>query len=527
MIDFSSLVNPTPRQLEFLGTITKHPFTLYGGARGGGKSYILRWTAVFLLLRWFTQGHRGVRVGIFCETFPELKERQLSRAIRGRIEERFPLWLGKWNLEDKEFRLNDHFGGGIIAFRNLDDPAKYQSSEFAAILVDELTRNDSTVFNALRGSLRWPGIEHTPFIGATNPGGIGHAWVKDMFVDKTFHDDANKAFIEPDERTGIVPYQRSDFAYVKALATDNPHNASSYLKMLRSLPPRLRAAFLDGNWDVFEGQAFDEWNRDVHVKENRIAHLKHWRLVVGLDWGFRKGDAVLCAIGPEGDVEVVHEIEFSKINAEDAGKAFGERWTRLGLKPDAIIYDEQMDQDTSHLHKGNTTLKEQLLVGLVRHYGSFEKVPPLVPGPHAPGSRKVKYDLTHKYLRYKVDVNNHIPPWFRPRLTVQKRCKYLIRTLPALQVDPDAPEDDVDKKSPDDHGYDALGFVLMSRVFDDTSDRDEPKKRDPNRHPGFDPKSRGRKPAATDMPAQEPEEELSWNPGWEMPRQETLVEVED
>ena len=507
-----------------MSAILKYPFVLYGGARGGGKSYILRWVAVYLLVRWASQGHKGVRVGIFCETFPELKERQLARATRGRPEERYPDWLGEWNLGEKEFRLHDSWGGGTVAFRNLDDPQKYQSSEFAAILIDELTRNESSILTALRGSLRWPGIEHTPFAGATNPGGIGHAWVKDLFVDGTFELDENKSFIEPDPKTGIAPYKREDFKYVKAIASDNPHNAASYMKMLRSLPPRLRAAFLDGNWDVFEGQAFDEWDRNVHVTRNVIAHLKSWRWVAAMDWGFRKGVMLLSAIGPEGDVEIVHEVVFSKINADDAGYQIPKRWENLGLKPDLILYDEQMDQDTSHVHKGGTTLAEQFLSGLVRHYGSLERCPAFIAAPHGPGSRKVKYDITHRFLRFKQDKSGVVQPWMRPRLRVQPRCKYLIRTLPALQVDPDKPEDDVDIASPEDHAYDALGFILTSRVFEPLMKEEED--RVPDQHPGIDRKTRRRKKMVRPMEHEE-DAEMIYSPGYQMPRSDNLVIVED
>lgn len=499
---------------------------MYGGARGGGKSYILRWLAVFLLLRWAKQGHRAVRVGIFCETFPALRGRQLNRARMGRVEERYPLWLGKWNMQDHEFRLHPKYGGGIICFRNLDDPSKYQSEEFAAILIDEWTRNPIETISALQGSCRWPGIEHTPIVGATNPGGINHAGTKDMFIDKSFELDENKNFITPDPKTGIAPFSKDDFYYVKATAYDNPYNAKSYLNMLRALPERLRKAFLDGNWDVFEGQAFDEFDRNIHVKKsNSIQHLRYWRLVVGLDWGFRKGVALLAAIGPEGDVEVIHEVVFSKINAEEAAIAIAKRWDKLGLKPELILYDEQMNQDQSHAVKGATTLAEQYLTGLIKHYGSIEQAPRFVRGPHGPGSRKVKYDLTHKFLRFKVDDHGNVVPWARPKLTIQPRCKYLIRTLPALQVDPDKPEDDVDIDSPDDHAYDALGFILTSRVFEiEDPEESEP---GPDQHPGIDRKRKARKrrPARPRIEENDDLEEYE-APGYRMPRETDLIEVE-
>src|SRR5690606_34283710 len=118
------------------------------------------------------------------ETYPELKDRQISK-----IQMEFPGWLGE--LKDTKadgfgFFLHEEFGGGAILLRNLDKPDKYQGAEFAAIAVDELTKTTYTTFNFLRGSLRWPGMTQTPFIAATNPGGIGHLWVKRLWIDGDF-----------------------------------------------------------------------------------------------------------------------------------------------------------------------------------------------------------------------------------------------------------------------------------------------------------------------------------------------------
>lgn len=486
---FRGLVNPIPKQVEFFNAADTHKFTLYGGARGGGKSFILRWFAIRCLLNWWAQGFEAVRFGIFCETFPTLKDRQLSRAYAGRTEDRFPEWLGEWNLSDHDFRLYPRYGGGIVQFRNLDDTGKYLSAEFGGIAVDELTRNLLTTFNMLRGSLRWPGIDHTPFVAGSNPTGIGHAWVKDVFIDKTFDLDDTKNLIALNPRTGRRPYDRDDFAYVKSLPTDNPHNSDEYLAELESLPDRLRAAFFEGNWDVFEGQAFDEWNAQVHIASNDTRHLRNWNWVAVMDWGWRKGAIYLCAVGPEGDIEVVHEIVFARIHAYEAAKEFGRRWDNLGQRPEAIIADEQMWQDASNKFKGAPTLAAEFQRGLVDYYGSPDATPQLVRGAHGPGSRKIKFNLMHRYLKYKVDRKGVVPPWGRPLLRVQARCRYLIRTLPALPVDPDKPEDDVDTTSPDDHGYDAICFILTANVPKPEDDRDY---RRVDQHPGMDPKRRRR-----------------------------------
>lgn len=107
---------------------------------------------------------KGIRVGLFCEDYPALRDRQLSK-----IKMEFPDWLGSYKEATHEFTLNPAFGNGVICFRNLDNPSKYLSSEFAAIAIDELTLNEQTVFDFLRMRLRWVGVEDPKLIAGRIP----------------------------------------------------------------------------------------------------------------------------------------------------------------------------------------------------------------------------------------------------------------------------------------------------------------------------------------------------------------------
>lgn len=478
----SELVSFTQRQRRMWECVLTRKFSLYGGARGGGKSYFIRWAMVLLLLHWYgTEGLTNVRVGIFCETFKAVRGRQL---VKAQVE--FPSWLGTWNKSDWEFRLAEEFGGGVICFRNLDDPDKYRSEEFAAMAVDELTLNAIETFNELRGSLRWPGIEHCPFFAGSNPTGQGHSWCKDIWVDATFSLDETRNLVEPDPETGEVAYRREDFAYVRALPSDNPHLTKEYLRQLKALPDRMRKAFLYGSWDVFEGMAFEEWDRDVHVIPNRLPP-KHWTYVAGLDWGYRKGWYGLFALSPEGDYELVWECVLSKWTAERAAKEVAHRSRHFPL-PSIIYADDQMWQQTGTAD----TLATEWMVGMAKYYGSLAAAPTLVQATKGKGSRALKKTMMHDALAFQRDKKTgEVHPWQRPKFRVQERCRYLIRTLPALAVDPDQPEDDVNSEG-DDHGYDGACNVLMARP-PRPDKADEPQ--DADQHPGVDPLRKRRKKA--------------------------------
>jgi hypothetical protein len=231
---------------------------------GGGKSHTLRWAALlYLIYLWKTTKIKDIPVGLFSEDYPTLKDRQISR-----IEREFPAWLGQLkddNIFGLSFHVRDDIGGGKILLRNLDDPSKYMSTEFAGEFVDELTRDALQTFEDLRNRLRYPGIDQVKFMGATNPGGIGHGWVKKYFIDKNSGDS-----------------EQDRFFYVHANAYDNKYISPEYIKQLESLPSQQRKAYLEGSWDIFAGQYFTEIT-DKHRIQPFVP--SYAPIVGGMDWG--------------------------------------------------------------------------------------------------------------------------------------------------------------------------------------------------------------------------------------------------
>jgi hypothetical protein len=415
------LVAFTPRQQDAMRAVYSHRYVLYGGARGGGKSYWLRWALVeYLIYLYQVHNLTGVRVMLACETYPDLRDRQITR-----IKREFPSWLGKLSdslAEGLSFRLDPSLGGGVIALRNLDDPSKYQSAEFAAIAVDELTKIDRETFDILRGSLRWPNLDHTVFLAATNPGGVGHAWVKALWIDRDF---------PPELRD-----RANEFIFIPALPSDNPHLSKAYWDELNSLPPTLRRAWVEGDWSVFSGMAFPTWS-EAHVVNLRADEIPaHWPRVVGIDWGFAQP---FCALWLARDPDTGRYYVYREVYA--AGLT-DQQQARL-------IREHSLGESIMHYYADPSLFSRNRTGAIVQSTADVYS---------AEGVALTPADNDRLSGKRKVDRLLQPLPDGRPGLVVSSACRNLIRTLPALVYDEHNPEDvDTDQE---DHAYDALRYAL-------------------------------------------------------------------
>mgnify|MGYP000473221640 CR=1 FL=1 len=229
-VNFFKLANFFSKQKIFLEYAKNYRYVLLSGAVGTGKSKALRWTLLYLLLK-HGKKYPGIQAGLFCNTYPELNDRHLKY-----IRFEFPEWLGIYYEQKKEFHIKPEYGGGILMFRNLDEPEKYRSAEFAFIGVDELTQIPKETFDLLLERNRWKDFKDVRFLAATNPIGPYKYWVRSFFIEKTSSD---------------LRCKDSETVYLKA--GDNPYLPESYYEELaRGMDEKMRKALIDGDWYSFD-----------------------------------------------------------------------------------------------------------------------------------------------------------------------------------------------------------------------------------------------------------------------------------
>ena len=264
------LGQPNPRQALFL--MDKHKYIAFGGARGGGKSWAVRTKAVLLSYR-----YPGIRIMVVRRTYPELRANhinQLRQLLHG---------LAVYKESTKEITFPN---GSVILFRyaqNEGDLDKYQGTEVDVLFLDEATQLTEGQYERFKAMVRGVNLYPKRIYLTCNPGGIGHAFVKRLFVDRAYKQKENP----------------EDYSFIRSLVTDNKALMESdpdYISQLESLPPKLRKAWLEGDWNIFEGQFFEEF-RDI--SENYITrkntHViepfdipREWMIYRSFDFGYGK-----------------------------------------------------------------------------------------------------------------------------------------------------------------------------------------------------------------------------------------------
>ncbi len=269
---------------------------LFGGAAGGGKSYGQTADALIFALK-----YPGSRQIIFRRTLPELEKSIIRTAL-----EMYP-------RDIYSYRRNDHTGtfvnGSTVEFAycdNEDDVYRYQSAEYDVKRFDELTHFTERMYLYMISRCR--GVNGYPkqIKSSTNPGGIGHSWVKKRFISLCPPDKTVKA----DGMTRLfLPSRLSDNRF---LIRADPQ----YKRRLEALDDRDRRALLDGDWDIEEGRFFTQFCRAVHVI-SPFSPPPRWRKYISLDYGLDMLAAYKIALDDNGRAYVTGEVYEGKDNGGD------------------------------------------------------------------------------------------------------------------------------------------------------------------------------------------------------------------
>lgn len=270
--------------------------TLYGGAAGGGKSYGQIADALLYALR-----YAGSRQIIFRRTLPELEKSLIRYALA-----LYPAGVFNYTKADHTGRF---VNGSVIDFAYCDsenDVYRYQSAEYDVIRFDELTHFTESMYLYLISRCR--GVNGYPKAvkSSTNPGGIGHSWVKKRFVD----------VLTPDRVSTVDGMTR---VFIPARVTDNRFLMESdpqYLDRLKALDERDRRALLDGDWDLEEGRFFSGFDRSLHVV-SPFPFTENCRYYVSLDYGLDMLAAYKISVTPDGTAYVCSEVYEGKDSGGD------------------------------------------------------------------------------------------------------------------------------------------------------------------------------------------------------------------
>lgn len=422
-------LGPNPKQA--LALREKHRYVGYGGARGGGKSWFVRWKAVLLCLR-----YAGIKVLITRRTYKELGNNHIQPLLQ------LLHGVAVYNRSDKRFTFPN---GSTISFGYCAtdaDLGQYQGAEYDVWFADEagqfqegwLTNIDACV----RGANAFP--KRTYY--TLNPGGPSHAYFKRLFIDGRFTADEHP----------------EDYAFIQALVTDNQalmDKQPEYKRSLEKLPPKLREAWLNGSWDIYEGQFFEEFRDDPrHYKDRTYTHVidafevpEGWTIYRSFDWGYNKPfscgwwavdyDGVLyrilelygCTDTPNEGFKWPPEQVFAEIHRIEVEHRWLAGKKIIGIA-DPAIWDAERGESIADV--------------AAKHRVYF-----------SPGDNKRIPGWMQVHYRLHFDENGF------PQMYIFKNCGAFIRTIPMLMYD-DHRVEDLDT-SMEDHVADEVRYMCMAR----------------------------------------------------------------
>ncbi len=420
---------PNEKQRMFMLAEKRH--IAFGGARGGGKSWAVRAKAKLMCMR-----YPGIRILIVRRTYPELYNNHIN-ILRKEL-------FGLMKYNDKEKTMT-FFNGSTISFsycaadKDLD---RLQGVEYDIIFLDEATQLSEFQMRAIVACVRAVNDYPKRVYYTCNPGGQGHAYIKRLFIDKRYQEG---------ERA-------EDYSFIQSLVTDNIALMDAdpeYVRQLDALPPKLREAWRYGNWNIFEGQFFEDFIDDPeHYEDRQYTHVikpfeipSTWSIYRSYDFGYNKPfscawwavdyDGVIyrilelygCTKTPDEGVKWTPEKQFAEIARMEREHKWLKGKNIQGIA-DPSIWDSSRGDSVA-----DTAAK----------YGIW----------FTPGDNKRIAGWMQLHYRFAFDENGY------PMMYVFENCKAFIRTIPLLISSTTNPED-LDT-SLEDHAADEARYFCMSR----------------------------------------------------------------
>jgi len=436
---------------------------LYGGAAGGGKSYYLRTSAI----RWCVEVP-GVQVYLFRRTLPDLRDNHLRgpTSFHVMLEPYIATGHVKYRAVENEFEF---WNGSVLHLCYCDsenDVEKYRGAEIHVLLMDELTHFTEYQYRFLRSRVRVAGLDvpakyrpRLPRIECgSNPGSVGHAWVKRTFIAPK---PALEVWRTPPEEGGMLRQ------FIPARLADNPHltkDDPAYADRLRGLgSDNLVRAMLDGDWDIVAGQAFEKLRREVHAIEP-FTPPDDWLCFGSFDWGSSKPFSFGLWTVSNGVA-----LPDGRLYRRGAMIRYNELYGWNG-KPNEGLRKEP--EDIADMMRGRIQGRRLAYIAADPSMWKVDGGPSIAERflgkgivlRRADNSRLVGYVEVRQRIAGDEDG---------PMLYVTKNCHDgFWRTMPDLVMDKNHPEDvDTDNE---DHVYDEVRYACMSRPWMQAPSRKKP-----------------------------------------------------
>ena len=407
----------TEKQEQFINSEAFE--TLFGGAAGGGKSYGQLVDALLYALKY----PKSKQI-IFRRTFPDLEKSLIRVSL-----EFYPRQAATYNTSKHVWYFKN---GSIIDFGYIDtekDVYQYQSAEYDVIRFDELTHFTEYMYTYMISRCRGANSYPKHIKSSTNPGGVGHIWVKERFIDIGAPNQIHEITLENGKKSTVI--------FIPSLVQDNMFlldNDPDYIDRLELLPEKEKQALLYGDWDIFDGQFFTEFDRKIHVC-TPFEIPSDWRIYRTRDYGLDMCATYWIAMDYKMNCYVYKELYESDLIVSEAARKINEMTNEKiqidYAPPDLWNRNKDTGKSTADIFAEN------------RQYLT-----------KADNNRISGWLAVHEWLKIYKDEQGQP----NSKLKIFSNCVNLIRTLPAVQHDEKNPNDVAVEPHELTHAPDALRY---------------------------------------------------------------------